>query len=343
MFTCESYFYNQKKTNRFVQRRLRVIDDSYSFFGGDRGTVTFRGKQDADTESTAPRPKLIRRPSTGILRPGSARSRQVTVAPTATILPPVDPTGPKLITSEELPAEIRHTDEKLEFLEEVEKKQTLLQRKKTDWNINEAKFASSSILSRLSKFLYLVSEDFEVTLSLELVDELNRQYDHLVEDTVVARRQWQTDCYLDFKVKNQQPFLTAAPEDKRVRDNANAVIGKIVHKQQNEREKRVKLKQKPIIKKRMSGSPERPMTARSVMSNYSFKSDLSQPSDDGRESRNDYDLLPAELRPTILHYRRESSTPKMKVVRTSTATRLEKTRKLKGLNPVSPRSKKSES
>ncbi len=344
MFSCESYFYNQKKAKR--HRRLRIIDDSYSVYGGDRGTVvTFRGKHNSDTESTAgfaPRPNYIRRPSTGIIRPGSSRGRQVVIDPTASILPPVDSSGPRLVAAVEevfAASEIRHTDEKLEFLKEVEQKVTSSQRKRNDWNISEAKFASSSILSRLSKHLYLVSEDFEVTLSLDLVDELNRQYEHLVENTVVEKRRWQTDCYQDFPSKNKLPFLTSVPDNPKTIDNANTVVGKLVRKQQKEQEKRVQLKQKPRVNK--MSSPERPMTARSIMSNYSIKSDISQLSDDGRESRNDYDLLPAELRPTILHYRRESTTPKLKTVRTSTATRLEKMKKLRTVDTMSSKHKKS--
>ncbi len=62
--------------------------------------------------------------------------------------------------------------------------------------------------------------------------------------------------------------------------------------------------------KKKSSSPERPHTARSITSNYSFKSDASE---DGNQSQmtTDYDRLPAELRPVILHYRRESTTPKV--------------------------------
>ena len=337
MFNCESYFYNQKKAKRH-RRRLRIIDDSYSIYGGDRGTVvTFRGP-----ESIAPRPNYIRRPSTGIIRPGSSRGKQVVIAPTASILPPVDPSGPKLVAAVEevVASEIRHTDEKLEFLKEVEQKVNSSQRKRNDWNISEAKFASSSILSRLSKHLYLVSADFEVTLSLDLVDELNRQHEHLVQNTVVEKRRWQTDCYQDFQSENKQPFLTSVPGDPNTIGDANAVVDKLVRKQQKEQEKRVQLKQKPRVTK--MSSPERPMTARSIMSNYSIKSDVSQPSDDGRESRNDYDLLPAELRPTILHYKRESTIPKLKKVRTSTATRLEKMKKLRTVDAMSSKHKKSE-
>lgn len=69
----------------------------------------------------------------------------------------------------------------------------------------------------------------------------------------------------------------------------------------------------------VGAAPERPQTARSIMSNFSLKSERS--SDDGRESvfTTDYDRLPPELRPSILNFRRESQMPKLKK-----QTRLEK-------------------
>ncbi len=333
MFNCETYFYNQKKTKRFEYRRLRIIDDSYSFYGGgDRATVTFRGNTETET-----RPNYLRRPSTAINRPGSSRSRQVVIAPTANILPPVDPQGPKLVTA---PEESVVSEAQRSSLKQEKKKPEPFEGKKTDWDINETKFASSSILSRLSKLLYLISDDFEVTLSLDIVDQLNQGYKQLIENTIVEKRKWQTESCNDFQTSNKQPFLTSAPEDQTFRDNANAVVGKIVQKQLKNQEKRVQLKKKPIVK-RMS-SPERPMTARSVMSNYSVKSDISQLSNDRRESRNDYDPLPPELRPTILHYRRESSAPKLRKVLTNTTTRLEKVKKMTVANIISSKHKKSE-
>lgn len=346
MFSCDNYFYNQKKKKRFQNRRLRIIDDSYSIFG-DKSTVVFRGRQETDAESTAgfvTRPNLQRRPSTGILRPGSSRGRHVAIAPTTTVLPPIDRTGPKLISTDNQDSEeseIHHTEKKRKLLREVQTKQKVQHpKRKTDWNLDEAKFASSAILSSLSKFLYLISDNFEVTLPIDLVDELVQDHELLIKNTVVVKRSWQTDCYLDFEDKNKQPFLTSVPKEEQVKEEVNSFLGKIVKKQQGEQEKHVQLKQKPTVKKKMA-SPERPMTARSIMSNYSIKSDISQPSDDGRESRNDYDLLPPELRPSILHYRRESSTPKLKTVRTSASTRLEKFRKMRRIDVMTPKGNKS--
>jgi hypothetical protein len=75
-----------------------------------------------------------------------------------------------------------------------------------------------------------------------------------------------------------------------------------------------------IKNERVVRSQERPQTARSVMSNFSYKSEFSE---DGRDSTftTDYDRLPAELRPSVdvMHFRRESQMPKLKK-----KTRLEK-------------------
>ena len=76
-------------------------------------------------------------------------------------------------------------------------------------------------------------------------------------------------------------------------------------------------------------TPERPQTARSNISNYSYRSDCS---DDGRDSymATEYDRLPPELRPTILHYRRESTSLKMN----KPLTRMEKAQEVKKKNAV---------
>ena len=346
MFSCDNYFHNQKKKKRLQHRRLRILNDSYSLFG-DKATVVFRGRQGSIAGSAVgARPNQQRRPPSGILRPGSSRGRHVAIAPVASALPPVDPSGPKFVSADDQDIEasdIHHTEEKREFLREVDEKQNLQRfKRKKDWNLNEAKFASTSILSGLSKFLYQISDSFEVSLPVDLVDDLVRNHEHLITNTVVVKRTWQTDCYLDFEIKNKQPFLTSEPVDE-VRAGVNAFVGEIVKKQRIDREKHVQLKQKPTKTKKMA-SPERPMTARSVMSNYSIKSDMSQPSDDGRESRYDYDLLPPELRPNILHYRRESATPKLKTVRTSSgfSTRINKVRKMmRAIDGMTPKGRKS--
>ena len=349
MFSCDNYFHNQKKKKRLQHRRLRILHDSYSVFG-DKATVVFRGRQGSVAGSVAgTRPNQQRRPTSGIVRPGSSRGIHIAIAPTATVLPPLDPSGPKFVSEDDQDieaSEIHHTEEKREFLKEVEEKKNLQRfKRKKDWNLNEAKFASTSILSGLSKFLYQISDSFEVSLPVDLVDELVQKHDHLVANTVVAKRIWQTDCYLDFEIKNKRPFLTSEPVEEEVKESVNAYVGEIVKRQQSQdRGKHVQLKQKPTKTKKMASS-ERPMTARSVMSNYSIKSDISQPSDDGRESRNDYDLLPPELRPNILHYRRESSTPKLKTVRTSSAfgTRIHKVRKMiRAIDGMTPKGRKSE-
>lgn len=246
------------------------------------------------------------------------------------------------------------TPKQLELLKEVEEShqgahtrrphQQQQHRLGSKWSFDEAKFASTGILGKLTKVLPKVrdkeeeSEEpaFSPELQRELEKELSQNYSGLVSDTVVERREWQTDCYLDYRLsKNTNPFLTTVPDGEGQESNATALQSFIAVKdkeqqqQQQQKKKKTTKEEKALPKTekkkvRMSSevksseemhahrsSPERPNTARSILSNLSFRSDFS---DDGRASQltTDYDRLPAELRPSILHYRRESALPRMK-------------------------------
>jgi len=156
---------------------------------------------------------------------------------------------------------------------------------------------------------------------VELVNNILQGYQQLTSDIVVEKREWQTDCYLDFQSKNKRPFLSAVPEEEDERQKLESSIRKIAKKQEKERNRRVRLSRESMWKKcPADSSPERPQTARSVLSNFSFHSDISRST--SVEERQEYDMLPAELRPTILHYRRESAMPRARS--TGPKTRLEK-------------------
>lgn len=207
------------------------------------------------------------------------------------------------------------------------------------WKVGEAKFASTGILSKLSKVLDLVCiENIEVTLPVDLVSNLSQNYEQLSFDVVVEKREWQTDCYYDYKSSNTNPFLTKIPDLKQQEANSSAIKSVIVRDQSKSRKlfvgkgagggisgKKVRMSTDAKGESRIVGfksSPERPHTARSNISNFSYKSELSE---DGHDSylTTDYDRLPAELCPTILHYRRESTSLKIKN-KTPTLTRMEK-------------------
>ena len=347
--TQESYFYNQKRVHKQQHRFRKHFDDPSLFGGGDK-------KRGAgfDTESVISA-SYRRRPSlSGLYRPGSAARRlsishlqpqlqppAVAAAGQAATLPVIDPTGPRLVTAVATagggggvggtnlePVEERSVtnERKVGFLQAVEhKKQSKLLFEKQGYKLNEAKFASSSILSNLSKVLYVVAER---EYPIEAVRNFSQNYQELTADTVVTKRKWQTDCYLDLEPRNRLPFLTGIPEEEELRANAEKAVGNVARKQDKERVKRVRMSQESKDKKKSTSvtSPERPQTARSIMSNYSFRSDASQ-GESMDDFGNDYDMLPAEFRPSILHYRRESAVPKMR--NTLPRTRLEKFQVLK--------------
>lgn len=227
------------------------------------------------------------------------------------------------------------------------------------WKLNEAKFASTGILSKLGKQLQIVSSEIsEITLPAELVDDLTKNYADLSVDVVIEKREWQTDAYQDFQITtNNLPFLTGVPpepeqeayksalktvivkQDKPAKSSSRKIFGGTTPAtgESGKQEKRVRMSRETKGDGRGVGfklTPERPMTARSTTSNYSYKSDFS---DDGRDSI-DYGRLPPELCPTILHYRRESTS--LKVKHKESLTRMEKTHELKKKNSNWNRTKK---
>ena len=192
----------------------------------------------------------------------------------------------------------------------------------------------------------------EVTLPADLLEDLSRNYKELTADVVVEKREWQTDCYDDYRSNNAFPFLTGRPDKLQKQVNKSALKNLVAHQEQVKKsrkifgrkdnnnnnssnfktEKRMRMSREAKGDGRSVGfkttpTPERPQTARSNISNYSYRSDCS---DDGRDSymATEYDRLPPELRPTILHYRRESTSLKMN----KPLTRMEKAQEVKKKN-----------
>lgn len=346
-----NFFFEQKRRKRFQQRRVRKFDESaerregITFLLGEDATSAF-GEGGRAPSLAGGRAPSFASYSRKLARPGTASHRVPQIAsliePPGVNLPPVDPNGPHLVTApllEEVETRSIANEKKLSFLLEVEAKlapqkhdlgDTLLN---TSWSLTEAKFASTGILSKLSKTLTLLKQqEGEITVPEDLVEILTLDHRALVADTVVEKREWQTDCYLDYKSKNIHPFLTSVPDEQVRKENRAAVQAALTpqqnlpHQQQPEKgkkkvEKHVRMSNETKNEKGLGAPPERPHTARSIMSNFSFKS---EPSEDGRESTftTDYDRLPAELRPTIPNFRRESLIPKM--ARVGPQTRLER-------------------
>ena len=330
MLSTDHFFFEQQRPRRFQHRRLRKIDDTQSTYGDKKENYLTFTKTNWDSESVQTGiSRFLKQPPTATRRPGTAR--RVSVSEIPTVLPPIDPTGPKLVSKEPVipeAVEVRSTisEKKREFLEEVEGKLNLHERGRPlqSWKFNEAKFVSISILARLSELIY---KEFEVSLPESLVEDLRRTHEDLTANVVVEKREWQTDCYIDFQTKtNTQPFLTGSPEQPHTRANLEAAVEKVAQEEtEKEKEKVKKVRMSRNTIKRKQKSPERPQTARSILSNISFKSDITGESpvdNDGQESRLEYDVLPADLRPRMMHYRQESLLPKMRS--SATKTRLEK-------------------
>ena len=150
------------------------------------------------------------------------------------------------------------------------------------------------------------------------MNSLILSFHQLVVDTIVERREWQTDCYLDYKPRNRL-FLTDTPQQgDPVRQKVEASLNHFV-KQQESSKSRKRKRAMSEEKEKL----ERPLTAKSTMSAVSMKSEASNISE--ADSKVDYDKLPPELRmqgPEILRHRRESKAPKPKIP--GPRTRLEK-------------------
>ncbi len=142
----------------------------------------------------------------------------------------------------------------------------------------------------------------------------------MVSDTIIEKREWQTDCYIDYKPnKLFLPYIPnqTDPNRQRVESSLNNFL-----KQQ---ESNLRKKKRTTNMSDVSERHERPLTAKSTMSAVSMKSDISE-----ADSRVDYDKLPPELRmqgPEILRHRRESKAPKPKIP--GPRTRLERFNNLK--------------
>ena len=261
--------------------------------------------------------RLGRPPSARSVRSGRPPSASSTRRKSQVVLPPLDPTGPHLTAHPPSIADDLTSERKKKILQSIEEADKELPGPQPKYKFNEIKFASTSILSNLARRL-----DGQATcdcLPEELVDNLRQDFFHLVEDTIVEKREWQTDCYLDYRPKSRFPFLTSAPEEGSwLRQELDTSLNTWVVKESIKR----RAKQRMLKK---SKKMERPQTAKSVAS---IRSDISGGSHEGdRESRAeaDYDKLPPELRaqgPAILRYRRETQAPKLKI--TGPRTRLEK-------------------
>ena len=172
--------------------------------------------------------------------------------------------------------------------EEEEEEEEATRPNQPRYKFNEIKIASTGILSNLTQRLKSIPEEVNVPVTIAQI--LTFTFHQLVIDTIVDKREWQTDCYLDYKPK----------------------------KEKKESIKTVKIDSK-------MSELERPLTAKSTASAISIKSDISHGS--SHDAAAEYDKLPPEVRgalqgPQILRYRRETQAPSRRIL--GPKTRLEK-------------------
>ena len=200
------------------------------------------------------------------------------------------------------------------------------------------KFASTSILANLSKVFQEISSLDELLLPLNLVDIFGQNYNYLVADTVVEKREWQTDCYLD--LKQSQAFLTEDLEPEKeaeLKQNFERSLNVFAIRQNKERAriaKKNRMQEEQQSQQKTVKKTERPSTSKSSTSVKSFESvdiDWDKESIVSRVSQaeTEYDKLPSHLRLTgtpLLRFRRETTLPRATLQGLKPMTRLEKFR-----------------
>ncbi|XP_019849747.1 PREDICTED: uncharacterized protein LOC109580711 [Amphimedon queenslandica] len=288
----QSYFFSQRR--RVLVRRTRKHLDSLSVFGDKKEPVlSFRPKaiKEGDEGKQKSYPK----------RPASAVSRH------SVQLPPVDATGPHLTTNNNTATQDQRKRRRSQVIKEEEKEEQeqqeeeeleVIRSNQPRYKFDELKIISAGILSNLTQRFKAIPEEINVPVSIAQL--VTFTFYQLVIDTIVDKREWQTDAYLDYKPKEEKESST---KDIRLAKG---------------------------IAKMSQGDIERPLTAKSTASGVSIKSDVSR--DSSHEAAAEYDKLPPELRgpahgPQILRYRRESQAPSRKIL--GPKTRLEKFQSMK--------------
>lgn len=342
----ETYFYDQKRTQR--PKRYRKSPDDYSILG-DRG-VPIRKISVISRASSASGESVFRRPKSALKAPSLERS--TLNEPHATTpskqknlgglgFPQVDSSSGRRRSSHLDPSEASWiTPGKEKLLHSIEEEDKSQDRNvKFFSSFDEAKFAATGILSQLVKVFdadSVLREGLELELPTALIGNLRKDFTELCEDIVVEKRDWQTDCYLDWEKENRHTFFEFPPEDRDLVCSAlhNSVTA-LINKQQQQR-KRVKMateggpegKRGSLSARR--GSATRPVSSMSIHSE-ALGSDFmcgefAEEADDG------FDFLPPGLAvqtPTtpLLQYRGEFLAPNYEHMKSP--TRLEKNEKLK--------------
>jgi len=343
--SLQSYFYDQRRKNR-PQKRIKKSADDYSIFGDHRSftksikkkvSLTFSDLGDTTDGAASTvtsvhgivpsRPKSSKnRPPSALKQTSPSKEASLKTLPNTLQLPHIPsslsagPTSPPNIiaqfSKQQLKKDIKLSPANQKVLEAVEAEVPDQDKHRhPNYTFSELKFLATGILSQLSKLLFKFTqnkpEDFHV--SEELESELLRDYYQLCANTIVEKREWQTDCYLDqvpvLVPEISRKFFTSVPEEEE--------RTLIEFKRAEVEQKKVKMSEAAKKLYAAKSPSSRPATSHSRVSLHSaISSDVGGIStvEDDRESRlapSEYDMLPLSLcpkGPTILSYRRESMT-----------------------------------
>ena len=235
------FFFSQRRNRRFQRRFRKTLDDTSVF--GEKRDPSLALRADGESVVSA---KVLPAAVTSEVPPSqkhrSASGKRVALSEKVVVLPPVDWDGPRLVSGDPQQSEVvetKHpTSEKfIKSLLEEAKPRTGSEKSKIKeaYRFNELKFGSTSILSNLAKVLYPgLFEDY-VTLPegtpIEFANKFLQDHQSLTADVVVEKREWQTDCYLDLGLQNEQPFLTGVPGEEEERKKSEQAVATIARHQ----------------------------------------------------------------------------------------------------------------
>jgi hypothetical protein len=228
--------------------------------------------------------------------------------------------------------DLKWTPQKERLLNAIEEEEKQEKRVKFFSSFDEAKFAATGILSQLSKLILDGTFREETDLPFELKADLQQGFGQLTEDVVVEKREWQTDCYLDWVRENRNPFFESRPEEEALCSAVEYTVDKFVAKQK----KRVTMAEGKNPERGKSpslhgwkGSSSRPVSSLSIHSE-TLGSEFMY-GEFGDEKDEGFDYLPpglgvpAPTTPSLLKPPAESRTPTYNM---KSQTRIEKRAKM---------------
>ena len=317
------YFHDQKRPKRPKRFRKAPAESSI-------GERTLKKPSNYSFPSRASSAcSTVHRPPSALKVPSKLSTEDRLVSPNKGVgpnLPSVEANKKKALLDSA--GDLKWTPQKERLLEAIEEEDIQERRLKYFSNFDEAKFAATGILSQLSKLIIDTVLEEVVEVPIELRADLQQDFEQLTEDVVVEKREWQTDCYIDWVRENRHPFYESRPEEEDLCGVVDFSVDKLVAKQR----KRVTMAEGNSPERGKSPSvvgwkvsPSRPVSSLSIHSetlgSEFMYSEFTDEKDEG------YDYLPPGLgvptptTPSLLKPQEESRTPTYNM---KSQTRIEK-------------------